>query len=252
MQKHKWTLTEDNYLRQNWEEKSIKELSTCLNRTYKSVQNRLNYLGLVKNSKTNISMEEMYLLLNPNKGNAEIARQLNVSSETIRRHRKRFCPDIKINKHYTWSKEDELYLKENFADNENEKLAEKLGRTTTAIKIRAEKLNLKKSDKFLSEHKRVRFSEKELKLLENTEISTYRLSKMLNYSDLTIQKYRKELFPDKDFSGLTKNLNKWSKEDSSFLEENYTKYSFKELAEKLDRTVSAIKNRINLIKNKNS
>ena len=139
----RWTKEEDEFLRQNYLTKPIKEIADHLGRTEAACLNRASaILGIYKNSPWT-KEEDEYLRQNyATKSIKEIAEQLGRTGVACQTRANILA--IKKERAGIWTKEEDEYLRQNYCIKSYKEIAEHLGRTEGTCKSRASKLGITK------------------------------------------------------------------------------------------------------------
>lgn len=228
----KWTEKEENFIKENWREKSDRELSKKLDRSINAIRNRRQKL--------------------------DIRRPESHSG--------------KFNQGIEWTKEKKEFLKENYEDMAYKEIANQLNTSTQAIKDKAARLNLEKQRRlsedeieFIKRHHvaesdyTIKKIAKELNLTFNqvsNAIKRYNLS-YVNQEDFKDKeiKHLKHHYSEKTVDELADDLDRswgsvmqkiqqlglektptWSNEELNFIEDNWRELSDSVIADKLDRS----------------
>lgn len=126
-----------------------------------------------------------------------------------------------------WTKEEEQFLTDNYAEHGPVYCAEKLNRTAVGVHSKASRLNLTKPREYWSE-------QEEQFLVENyTDKGPSYCAKLLNRTYLAVQGKAQRL-------NLETNTKVWTEQEEQFLLTNYTNKGPAYCAEKLNRTYAAI------------
>src|SRR5699024_260756 len=80
MRRKQWTTLEDKFLRENYQEMTIKEIAEKLGRTYGSVVGRINYTGIKKNIKYAVYENNEIVMIGTMD---ELMERLNIKRRTI-------------------------------------------------------------------------------------------------------------------------------------------------------------------------
>jgi hypothetical protein len=140
---NKWTTSEDEFLRENLQTKSVEELAKILGRGVRSVKTRYFDIGLHKLRKDLWTLEEEEVIKKncQTKTDAEISKMLDKKTESVvAYHRSQI---LKIKSSIMWTLEEDKILKENLNLTDFE-IAKILGRTTKGIMAKRYRFGLKK------------------------------------------------------------------------------------------------------------
>ena len=110
-----WTDEEINFLKENWNIKTHKEIAKELNRSISSIANKTRKMRLVDNSNKWTKEEEEFLKENYFKDMDFLADKLNKSYDSIKS--KKF--KLGLSTSNKWSKEEEEFLIKNWNEDED-------------------------------------------------------------------------------------------------------------------------------------
>lgn len=223
MNRKKWTKEEVEFLKNNRENLTVKELATELNRTESSVTHKLKSLNLRVSSfwtkEEDDFLKENFLVLSY----AEIAEKLNRSREAVAQHLK----VLKLSRPKNpWTDEQIAYIRENYSKKGVEQLAQEVGHSVYSIRDIIRRNHIEK-DKYWWSEKDIQFLRKHYLVMEYKDIG-----EIIGRSEQAIRTKLNQL-------GLTK-VENWRKEEIDFLLDNYKDMSYEEIAEHLGRTTEAV------------
>ena len=140
-----YTNEEIDYIKENYSNKTIKELANKLDKTCGSITNVVRRLGLVKQSHKPWTEEDVaYLQANyKNKTSEEIAKSLGRTVHSVNAQRDR----LELFKHEPWNECEVGYLIENFETMTHLELGKRLKRTEQAVRAKCFELDLYKKEK---------------------------------------------------------------------------------------------------------
>ena len=129
MASNKWTEEEINFLKENWNKKTHKQIAKELNRSISSIANKTRQMRLV--DKTNKWTDEEIEFLKENyfKDVDFLANKLNKTCDAVKS--KRF--KLGLTSTNKWTKEEEDFLKENYFK-DKDFLVNKLNKSYDSIK----------------------------------------------------------------------------------------------------------------------
>ncbi len=173
-----YTNEDIEYIKNNYNKLTIKQLVQVLNKSESSIYNAIRKLGLKKqihkswSDSENLFLKKNYL----NMSNSELAEALNRSFNSISAQLDR----LNLIRAKSWTKEEEKYLQDNFKEFTYKEIGVFLGRTEQAIRAKCFDLNLYKQD--------IPWSEFELNYIRKNyrEIDNRELSKILNRTENAI------------------------------------------------------------------
>ena len=143
-----WTQEENDFLINNYEKLTRKQVAEKLGRTEFSVKRRIKTLGISKESlkKSNWSQEEDDFLKESYEelSSQEIAEKLNRSEIAVKA---RFRM-LGFKKFSHWSQEEEDFLKNNYKEMSFKEIGEKLGRTANSVRNHVQTLGLTRKNYF--------------------------------------------------------------------------------------------------------
>lgn len=136
-----------------------------------------------------------------------------------------------------WTDEEEKFLKENYEDLEYKEIAEKLDRTTSAVKSKVSDLNLIKFEKNSWSKEEEDFLKENYK-----KYTAKKLGEILGRSSNSIRNKKGKM-------DLTSSESRWSEEEVNFLKGNYHDSTYGEIGEKLGRSYHAVRRKAQRIEN---
>ncbi len=223
----------NHFIINNWEEKNDIQMAEELKIKPKYVKKLRLKLDLKRSLDTITKKEYEYLLQNKDLLSIkDIAKNLKRDPYTITNWLVKFF-DYKLNKNL-WSKEEVLFLKQNYDIMTDAEISLILNRTVSGIEKQRRKLSLKKTRRCYKENK---WSNKEIFTLIRLH-NTKKISEISKY----ISRSEKAISLQLHRLGLVKHK-RWSEEEDLFLKTNYKEYSFFKLSSELNRTVKSIKHR---------
>lgn len=224
-----WTKEDDEYLRQNYSNGSLKEIAEYLGRSISACMHRAGKIGVRRATNNWTEEEDTFLKLNYFTMSAkEIAEYLGRTERTCMH---RAANVLKLRKvSMVWSKEEDEYLRQNYPTGSLKEIAEHLGRTEKACKGRAIKIGVRRATNDWTK-------EEDVFLMQN--YSTMSLEKIAEH----LERSRDECKRRVRAFGLRKRNDKWTKEEDEFLRQNYFSKSLKEIAKHLHRTETACSSR---------
>ena len=272
-----WTQEEDDFLKQNYLTKSLKEIAEHLGRSEKACRSRANVIGIRKLAPWT-QEEDEYLKQNYlTKDLKEIAEHLG-RSEKACTHRATIALSIK--KVVPWTQEEDDFLRQNYLTKDLKEIAEHLGRSKESCKNRASVLGIKKitpwtqeEDDFLRQNYLTKSLKEIAEHLGRTENAcAHRAACELGIKKITPwaqeeDEYLKQNYLTKSLKEIAEHLGRgqsacsnrvseilgmrklapWTQEEDDFLKQNYLTKSLKEIAEHLGRTENACRSRANSI-----
>jgi DNA-binding transcriptional regulator YiaG len=224
-----WSIKEEQYLRDNFKDKSVLELSVELNRSEGSVRQKLSLMKLIKNP--GVPQEKIqYLRDNINlKTQAELATKLEVSEGTIRIWIKQFdipydkTIKIKRKSPRKWSEQDLKYLIENKDILSTTQLSKFFDCSSMTITDKLSQLGFR-------QRQRKEWTKEEDKILYD------------NFGKMTVKQIADKYFPDREpkhvirrtqFLGLKIEQKRLTDEQKQYILDNHTFKTQLELAEEL-------------------
>lgn len=142
-----WAKEEDEYIKNNFGNKTFSEMAKHIGCSITTVQNRARLLGFEVEKKTarrwNEEEIELLKIMAPKYLNKTIARKLNRSVNELNKKARELGIDL-IFKRPVWKKWKVKFLRENYENMTYSEIAEELGRTTKAIGAKAEELGYQK------------------------------------------------------------------------------------------------------------
>ncbi len=132
-----------------------------------------------------------------------------------------------------WSKEDIKILKKYFPHMSMQKVAERLGRATNSVGLKANKLGLKKTEKFNTEVGNL-WSQSDIKLLMKLypKSSNQEIAEKVGHTIKSVTNKANNLRLHKE--------NLWSPEKIKFLKKHYPTMNTQRIAKELNRTPHAV------------
>lgn len=246
-----WTNEDIKYLYDNYYFTNLEELSSYLGRPISAIKRKKVKLPIENFRRPNMknirwSEEDInFILNNKNMPINELANYLNRTIGSVKKkkyslanHKKdknkieaKKRKDVKSE----WTKEDILFLKENFTMLTNKEISDKLNRSINAIKIQKRQLGLINQNKVSWTPEEVEYLKSNFKLLSEKNMAS-----KLNKSISSIYRKKKEL-------GLRCDLAKWSKEEDAYLDIHWGFLTVNQLSKKLNRAPSTIIKRANTL-----
>lgn len=229
----RWTIDEDNFLKDNYSDYTTKKLAKMLNRTESSISCRVHFLNISK-GKWSVKEDDIIKKYYSKGGYIECKKMgLSVSKEAI--HSRASYLGVKKGRTYTkWSDEDIEYLSKNYSELSFEELVVNLGRSRSTIIAKANVLGLKKRNNWTIE-------EDNLITLYYPDTTIEDLqSKGVKHSEYAIQQRASYL-------GVRKRCesNDWTTTELKLLKDSYATTTIKELQNMgLAKSTSAIKNMV--------
>lgn len=143
VKENKWLSDEIQFLKNNHLKLSAEQIAKSLKRSFSSVYSKAEKLGLYFNRWTKEEMDYLRKVYVKGGTKAFRSKYPEKSSSTI--SAKASTLGLKRNKSFsrtTWSKQDLLFLKDNYTKMSNHLIAKYLGKTRIAIEHKARKLNI--------------------------------------------------------------------------------------------------------------
>ena len=240
-----WTEEDNNILREYASMYSLQEISEKMNRSSSSIRvqaRRLN-IKILSNEEyqnsiwTEENTKELRKLVGEGKYLLEITKIMNKKDFTILKKAKELGLTIKRENQRKWTREEQEELIELSKTKKISELVKILDRTSSSIKDQARRLGIT-----LIPDRR-NWTEEEYKLLEKLVVedkkSPKEIASILNRSEdsITIKINRRGL----KIKGNDKRF--WTSEEEEILSDLWGTVSVDKIAEKLDRTVSSLKNK---------
>ena len=241
-----WTEEDNNILREYASMYSLQEISEKMNRSSSSIRvqaRRLN-INILSNEEyqnsiwTEENTKELRNLVEEGKYLLEITKIMNKKDLTIIKKAKELGLTIKRENQKKWTREEQEELIELSKTKKISELVKILDRTSSSIKDQARRLGIT-----LIPDRR-NWTEEEYKLLEKLVVedkkSPKEIASILGRSEdsITIKINRRGL----KAQGNDKRF--WTSEEEEILSDLWGTVSVDKIAEKLDRTVSSIKNKV--------
>ena len=241
-----WTEEDNNILREYASMYSLQEISEKMNRSSSSIRvqaRRLN-INILSNEEyqnsiwTEENTKELRKLVEEGKYLLEITKIMNKKDLTIIKKAKELGLTIKRENQKKWTKEEQEELIELSKTKKISELVKILDRTSSSIKDQARRLGIT-----LIPDRR-NWTEEEYKLLEKLVVedkkSPKEIASILGRSEdsITIKINRRGL----KAQGNDKRF--WTSEEEEILSDLWGTVSVDKIAEKLDRTVSSLKNKV--------
>lgn len=241
-----WTEEDNNILREYASMYSLQEISEKMNRSSSSIRvqaRRLN-INILSNEEyqnsiwTEENTKELRNLVEEGKYLLEITKIMNKKDLTILKKAKELGLTIKRENQKKWTREEQEELIELSKIKKISELVKILDRTSSSIKDQARRLGIT-----LIPDRR-NWTEEEYKLLEKLVVedkkSPKEIASILGRSEdsITIKINRRGL----KVQGNNKRF--WTSEEEEILSDLWGTVSVDKIAEKLDRTVSSIKNKV--------
>ena len=182
--KSEWSEEDDNFLRENHEKMTVKEMAELLDATYDSVYNRCYVLGLTKSPNWS-EEEDNFLKENYDKiTHKEMAEELNrsVGSTYVRLYT--LGLEEVQQSHRKWTQEEDDFLKENYKKMSIKELMEKLNRSESSIYGRFYTLDLKKVQQ---SHRKWTEEEEKFVKSEFGRLTLKEMAEILGRTELAIQ-----------------------------------------------------------------
>ena len=241
-----WTEEDNNILREYASMYSLQEISEKMNRSSSSirVQARRLKINILSNEEyqnsiwTEENTKELRKLVEEGKYLLEITKIMNKKDLTIIKKAKELGLTIKRENQRKWTKEEQEELIELSKTKKISELVKILDRTSSSIKDQARRLGIT-----LIPDRR-NWTEEEYKLLEKLVVedkkSPKEIASILGRSEdsITIKINRRGL----KAQGNDKRF--WTREEEEILSDLWGTVSVDKIAEKLDRTVSSLKNKV--------
>ena len=241
-----WTEEDNNILREYASMYSLQEISEKMNRSSSSirVQARRFNINILSNEEyqnsiwTEENTKELRKLVEEGKYLLEITKIMNKKDLTIIKKAKELGLTIKRENQRKWTKEEQEELIELSKTKKISELVKILDRTSSSIKDQARRLGIT-----LIPDRR-NWTEEEYKLLEKLVVedkkSPKEIASILGRSEdsITIKINRRGL----KAQGNDKRF--WTSEEEEILSDLWGTVSVDKIAEKLDRTVSSLKNKV--------
>jgi transposase len=163
----------------------------------------------------------------------DLAKHLNCSEETIRKHAKAMGLPKKKEK---VGEEVENYIREHFATTPTKKIADTLGVAISTVILKAKSMGCKAKNKVKRKWRRA-----SINVLKDTSLSHRQAAEATGRSYAAVKAKRRELgIVKRRLLGLNPPYNAWTDEELKYLVENYSKMSKKEIAGQLKRSMSAV------------
>jgi len=241
-----WTEEDNNILREYASMYSLQEISEKMNRSSSSIRvqaRRLN-INILSNEEyqnsiwTEENTKELRKLVEEGKYLLEITKIMNKKDLTILKKAKELGLTIKRENQRKWTREEQEELIELSKTKKISELVKILDRTSSSIKDQARRLGIT-----LIPDRR-NWTEEEYKLLEKLVVEDKKnpkeIASILGRSEdsITIKINRRGL----KIKGNDKRY--WTSEEEEILSDLWGTVSVEKIAEKLDRTVSSIKNKV--------
>lgn len=174
-----YTQEELNYIKENYDDMTVQELATNLNKTNGSISNAIRKMGLMKQPHKLWTEEEIQYLKDNyiNKTSEEIAGYLNRSVHSINAERNR----LGLIRHESWTKEEIDYIVNNFEFMTHIEMGKKLNRTEQSVRAKCFDLGLYK--------KEFPWTEDEINFIKENymEMTTSDISNILNRTPDAVQ-----------------------------------------------------------------
>lgn len=133
-----------------------------------------------------------------------------------------------------WAESEIIFLKENYRTMNNDEIAEKLGRSANAVKLKAQKVGIQKDNKW-TEDDDIYLSY----FVWNGDEKIRVASEFLNRS-YGATKHRISYLRKQDPDNVPRMMKKWTKEEVDFLKTHYSHMTCKSIAERLGRSFAAV------------
>lgn len=167
-----YTQEELEYIRENYNNMTVQELATKLNKSVGSVGNAVRKMGLKKQIHKSWTDDEINYLKNNyiDKTSEEIGKYLNRSVNSINAERDR----LGLVKNEAWNENEINYIVNNFYSMTHAEMGKKLNRTEQAVRAKCFELNLYK--------KELPWTDDEINFVKENymEMKTSEISKILN------------------------------------------------------------------------
>lgn len=137
----KWELYEDQYLKDNWNVKSVLEIARHLNRSVSSIKNRSHKLGISQDKRWTQEEDSILKEFYNKISIEELMQKLNRSRSAIM---VRACESDLTDEFHTWTRDEDDWLRRFYPIKTNFHCASKLGVSESAVKNRAHFLSLQK------------------------------------------------------------------------------------------------------------
>ena len=138
----RWTTRDVEFMKQNYETMSYKEIAKILGHSEGSTATKLSSLGLTKKRNDWSSDDVEFLKSNyATMMYSDMSKKLNRSEGAIRAK----CFDLNLVKKDAWTESELEFLKSNYSEMSNKEIADFLKRTENSVHLKANKLGLKKS-----------------------------------------------------------------------------------------------------------
>lgn len=141
----KWTEEEEKYIYENYETKSIREISEELKRNFSVVYRKMIDMGIY-NKKYNRWTQEEDLFLNQNKDNMtieEIAKKLGREKNSVANRKKKYSEN-KRKSPRKWTSSDDEYILCNYGNKSIRELAIELNASESGVKKRIKEIGITK------------------------------------------------------------------------------------------------------------
>ena len=167
------------YIKNNYENKTVKELSIELNKTENSIINAARKLNLIKQKHNKWTEKEINFLKDHyvDMTSEEIAKHLNHTVNAINTQRDR----LGLVRNENWSEEEIEFLQQNYECMSYHKIGKKLNRTEGAVRAKCFDLNLYK--------KELPWTDEEINFIKDNymEMPISDISKLLNRTSCAVQ-----------------------------------------------------------------
>lgn len=226
-----WTESELAFLREHYPTQGAAYVASELGRPITSVRMKASNLSIAS-QRTNAWTEDEVAIMKKyyrKKGAAYVARRTGRTMKAViaRAIRTGFRTDY----FRRWTEHEVRYLRRVYGTKSNSSISRTLGRSTFAVSLKAKKMGLSKPPAEL-------WTEKEKQLLmelyPNPNISYDQIEEQLHRPKRGILKMARKLELDRHYP------NWWTKEKRKFLEKNYLRMSYAEIAKKLGVTERAV------------
>ncbi len=140
-----YTQEQLNYIKKNYDNKTIKDLCKDLDKTYNSISNAIRKLGLTKQMHNKWTNEEINFLKDHfvDMTSEEISKYVNHSIDAINTQRDK----LNLVRNENWTKKEVSFLMQNFEIMTHSEIGKKLNRTEQAVRAKCFELNLYKKEK---------------------------------------------------------------------------------------------------------
>lgn len=222
----RWSKEEDEYLILNYHKTPRSRIVAALGRTVNAIEHRAACLNIHRkwNDRNIETLRRLWL---KGKSGEEIAEKIGKTAGAV----KSKANALGLKRELFWTAEETGLLKHYYPTLSNKKIAEKLDKTIPAVMHKAATLGLKKDTSWTA--KEIAILKKYYQTLPDKQI----VAKLRNKTANAVKVKALSL-------GLTKRTSRkemsWTAVETDFLQKNYNTLTYKQIAQKLGKTRSAV------------